>query len=142
MIRRPPRSTRTDTLFPYTTLFRSLGYASLFVFLFSRALLHRWLRHLAPVGRMALINYLGHTVVGIAVFYGIGLGIGPRYGTVAVVCTFVVLFGAQIAFSRWWLDRFRFGPAEWAWRSLTYGQRQPMRRQPVGGADSTLAARS
>src|SRR3546814_12517180 len=25
MIRRPPRSTRTDTLFPYTTLFRSLG---------------------------------------------------------------------------------------------------------------------
>src|SRR3546814_18516646 len=26
MIRRPPRSTRTDTLFPYTTLFRSRGY--------------------------------------------------------------------------------------------------------------------
>src|SRR3546814_16875673 len=26
MIRRPPRSTRTDTLFPYTTLFRSLGF--------------------------------------------------------------------------------------------------------------------
>src|SRR3546814_11031158 len=26
MIRRPPRSTRTDTLFPYTTLFRSLAY--------------------------------------------------------------------------------------------------------------------
>src|SRR3546814_7040283 len=29
MIRRPPRSTRTDTLFPYTTLFRSLAQASL-----------------------------------------------------------------------------------------------------------------
>src|SRR3546814_15654971 len=28
MIRRPPRSTRTDTLFPYTTLFRSTLYAS------------------------------------------------------------------------------------------------------------------
>src|SRR3546814_1937113 len=57
----------------------ALGYAALFVFLFSRARWHRWLRHLAPVGRMALSNYLGHTVVGIAVFYGIGLGIGPRY---------------------------------------------------------------
>src|SRR3546814_18040090 len=76
------------------------GYAALFVFLFSRARWHRSLRHLAPVGRMALSNYLGHTVVGIAVFYGIGLGIGQRYGPVAVVCTFLVLFGAQIAFTQ------------------------------------------
>src|SRR3546814_3413249 len=30
MIRRPPRSTRTDTLFPYTTLFRSLGHCALY----------------------------------------------------------------------------------------------------------------
>src|SRR3546814_4227635 len=36
----------------------ALGYAALFVFLFSRARWHRWLRHLAPVGRMALSNYL------------------------------------------------------------------------------------
>jgi uncharacterized protein len=61
---------------------------------------------------------------------------------VAVVCACVVLFGAQVACSRWWLDRFRFGPAEWAWRSLTYGQRQPMRRQRDDGAASALAARS
>src|SRR3546814_20681947 len=111
MIRRPPRSTRTDTLFPYTTLFRSLGYAALFVFLFSRPRCHRWLRHLAPVGRMALSTYLRHTVVGIAVFYGIGLGIGPRHGTVAVACPFLGLVRARIAFSRWWVDGFSFCPA-------------------------------
>ena len=119
----------------------ALGYAALFTSLFARPGWHRWLRHLAPAGRMALSNYLGHTVVGIPVFYGVGLGLGPRHGMVAVVCMFVVLFVAQIAFSRWWLDRFRFGPAEWAWRSLTYGQRQPMRRQAADGADSTFAAR-
>jgi uncharacterized protein len=61
---------------------------------------------------------------------------------VAVMGTWLALFGAQIAVSRWWLDRFRFGPAEWVWRSLTYGRRQPMRRQPDDGAASTLAARS
>src|SRR3546814_4722138 len=31
MIRRPPRSTRTDTLFPYTTLFRSTGFSECFI---------------------------------------------------------------------------------------------------------------
>ncbi len=36
----------------------------------------------------------------------------------------LALFGAQIAFSRIWLNRHRFGPAEWIWRSLTYGARQ------------------
>ncbi|MDN5782710.1 MAG: DUF418 domain-containing protein, partial [Luteimonas sp.] len=125
-----------------TMLVVALGYAALFVHLFQRPAWRRWLQHLAPVGRMALSNYLAHTVVGIALFYGIGLGIGPRYGMVAVVIAWLVLFGAQVAFSRWWLDRFRFGPAEWVWRSLTYGKRQPMRRQPDDGAASTLAARS
>ena len=120
----------------------ALGYAALFVNLFSRPAWQRWLAHLAPVGRMALSNYLCHSVVGIAVFYGIGIGIGPRYGMVAVMGTWLALFGAQIAVSRWWLDRFRFGPAEWVWRSLTYGRRQPMRRQPDDGAASTFAARS
>ncbi|MCC6392381.1 MAG: DUF418 domain-containing protein, partial [Bryobacterales bacterium] len=35
-------------------------------------------------------------------------------------------YAAQLAFSTWWLNRFRFGPFEWVWRSLTYGYRQPM----------------
>jgi uncharacterized protein len=40
----------------------------------------------------------------------------------------VLVFGAEVALSHVWLARFRFGPAEWAWRSLTYGRLQPMRR--------------
>src|SRR3546814_17403956 len=43
MIRRPPRSTRTDTLFPYTTLFRSLAQ---YEYLFINALTHS--RHGIP----------------------------------------------------------------------------------------------
>src|SRR3546814_15182559 len=112
----------------------AIGDAGLVVYLCSRARWHRWLRHLAPVGRMALSNYLGHTVVGIAVFYGIGLGIGPRYGTVAVVCTFVVLFCAQIASRRWCLDRFRLVPAQVPWRALPYDTRHTPHLHPVGVA--------
>jgi len=111
-----------------STLSMGLGYMAAFVLLFLQPAWRSWLRHLVPVGRMALTNYLTHTVVGIAVFYGVGLGVGPYYGLTGAVAFWALLFGFQIAFSRWWLARFRFGPAEWAWRSLTYGQAQPMRR--------------
>ena len=36
-------------------------------------------------------------------------------------------FGVQVPLSRWWLKRFRYGPAEWLWRSVTYGRKQPMK---------------
>jgi len=41
----------------------------------------------------------------------------------------VAVITLQLVLSPWWLVRYRFGPAEWLWRSLTYWQRQPMRRQ-------------
>jgi uncharacterized protein len=40
---------------------------------------------------------------------------------VAAICLF------QLIVSPLWVARFRFGPLEWAWRSLTYWKRQPMR---------------
>jgi uncharacterized protein len=122
-------------------LLLGLGYAALFVKLFADPRRRRWLQPLAPVGRMALSNYLTHSVVGVLVFYGVALGLGPHYGTVAIWLVFLALFGAQVLLSRWWLARFRFGPAEWLWRSLTYGRRQPMRRGAVEDAASTQPAR-
>jgi uncharacterized protein len=85
----------------------------------------------APAGRMALTNYLAQTIVGLLIFYGL-LGYGAmRAGTVgpaAVVALTVVVFGFQAAFSAAWLRVFRFGPAEWVWRSLVYGAPQPLFR--------------
>jgi uncharacterized protein len=86
----------------------------------------RWLRErLAAVGRMALSNYLLHSVICTTLFYGYGFGLFAslsRARLQAVVLAIVVL---QLAISRPWLARFRFGPAEWVWRSLTYLKRQP-----------------
>lgn len=82
----------------------------------------------AAVGRTALSNYLAQSLVMTSVFYGYGFGLYagvPRFWQQGFVVAFV---GVQLLLSPWWLKHFRFGPAEWLWRSLTYGRRQPMRR--------------
>ncbi|MEO6154225.1 MAG: DUF418 domain-containing protein [Thermomonas sp.] len=102
-----------------------LGYVAAVVLLWhgrARAVL----APLAPTGRMALTNYLSQSVIGTLFFYGYGLGhwgMGRAWQLVFVV----VVFALQIAFSHWWLGRFRYGPMEWLWRWTTYGRRPGMR---------------
>lgn len=103
------------------------AYATGFALLFLRANWQRWLGVFAPLGRMALTNYLVQSVIGVMLFYGIGLGIGPWTGATGWVMAWLGILGAQILFSHFWLTHFRYGPCEWAWRSLTYGQLQPMK---------------
>lgn len=105
-----------------------LGYAAAIVVLCQRDVWRNRFDGLAAVGRMALTNYLTQSLVFFFVLYGFGLGLLPYAGATFCLGLAVIVFGAQIVFSRWWLARYRFGPAEWLWRSLTYGRRQPMRR--------------
>jgi len=105
-------------------------YVSGLVLLFQRPAWQRRLLVLAPVGRMALTNYLTQTVLSLCLFYGFGLGLIGKLGPAALTGLPLALFCVQVAFSHWWLAHFRFGPAEWVWRSLTYGKAQPMRRLP------------
>jgi uncharacterized protein len=101
-----------------------------FVLLFQQAGWRHWLRKLAPAGRMALSNCLAQTLFGLGLFYGIGLGVGVQLGLVSMVICSIAIFALQAAFSCRWLARYRFGPAEWLWRSLVCGKLQPMRFQP------------
>jgi uncharacterized protein len=80
------------------------------------------LRWLAPAGRMALSNYLLQSLVWTMVFFGYGVGLWGAVPRALQPVLVVGFFGAQVAFSHWWLKRFRFGPAEWVWRGLTYGR--------------------
>ena len=89
-----------------------------------------WKRRLsifAPVGRMALTNYIAQSVMGILIFYGPGLGLMGQIGPATALGITLAVFAVQILWSRWWLARFRFGPLEWLWRVATYGKLQPMR---------------
>ncbi len=117
----------TRLLREITPLAQGVFYMAGFVLLFQQAAWRHWLRKLAPMGRMALTNYLAQTLFGLGLFYGIGLGLGPQFGLVGVALAGLAIFGLQALFSCWWLGRFRFGPAEWVWRSLVYGKPQPMR---------------
>ena len=106
----------------------SCFYVCSIVLLYQREHWRRRLHWLAPVGRMALTNYLMQTVFHLLIFYGYaGLGLIGRVGPSVCVPLSLAVFAFQIGFSRWWLARFRFGPMEWLWRTLTYGRRQPMR---------------
>jgi uncharacterized protein len=107
------------------------SYVCAIVLLFRRPDWNGTLSFLAPVGRMALTNYLGQSVVCILIFYGVGLGWYGRVGPTAVTGIAIALFALQAAASAWWVSRFRFGPAEWVWRSLAYGRRQPFRLPPA-----------
>ncbi len=104
----------------------ALGHIGLIMLIVRTGVLAGLMRRFAAVGRMALSNYLAHSLILTTVFYGYGLGL---YGEIPRLAQmgFVVVIGLQLLWSPWWLARYRFGPFEWLWRSLTYWQRQPMR---------------
>jgi uncharacterized protein len=83
---------------------------------------------LAAIGRMALSNYLAQSVILSLLFYGYGLGLSGRVGSAPAVLIGLIIYGTQALCSLWWLQRYRFGPVEWLWRSLTYGKWQPIRQ--------------
>jgi uncharacterized protein len=105
-----------------------LAYVSAFCLLALSPVWGQRLKVLAPVGQMALTNYLTQSIVCTFIFYGYGLGLfGQVNGLVGFALTFVIYL-LQIPLSHWWMGRFKYGPAEWLWRSLTYGQLQPLKR--------------
>jgi uncharacterized protein len=74
----------------------------------------------APLGRMALTNYLMHSVICVVLSYGFGFGLWWRIGASTAVAIAAAIIVVQIPLSAWWLSRYRFGPVEWIWRRLTY----------------------
>jgi len=116
-----------DFAFAYGATALALGYAAGVVILARRRRWQRLVGPLAAVGRMALSIYLAQTLMFSTLFYGYGFGQAGRIGPAMVLFYAVVFFAIQILVANWWLQRFRYGPAEWLWRSLTYRQWQPMR---------------
>ncbi len=105
-----------------------LAYASGLVLLLHRSTTRPLLVWLAAPGRMALSNYLLQSLIGSWLFFGFGLGLYDRLGPAAAALIVVGVYLLQVAVSHLWLQRFRFGPVEWLWRSLSYGRAQPMTR--------------
>jgi uncharacterized protein len=109
-------------LFDWATVGGSLAYAAGMLLLWQTPLGSRVLRPLAATGRMPLTMYLTQSVVCTLLFFGYGFGLYTKVGFTGMLGITVALFGVQMVVSTWWLRRFRFGPAEWLWRKLTYGK--------------------
>lgn len=79
-------------------------------------------RYIAAPGRMALTNYIGQSLIGILLFYGIGFGWGASVGLGTAELIACGVFVVELLCSLAWLRYFRYGPLEWIWRMLTYGE--------------------
>jgi uncharacterized protein len=102
-------------------------YVALIVLLARTIVGRRILAPLAAVGRMALSNYLLQSILGSLLFYSFGFALFGTTGPLANLLLTLPVFALQIVLSNAWLRKFRFGPAEWLWRSMTYGKVQSMR---------------
>ncbi|MEL1250640.1 DUF418 domain-containing protein [Aurantiacibacter gilvus] len=108
-----------------------LGYAAGLILLFHSSRFGVLARVFGPVGRMALTNYLVQGVFIGLVLYGFhgGLALAGMIEPKVVLGLCFGFYALQTVFSHWWLGRYRFGPMEWLWRTLTYGERPTMRAQ-------------
>lgn len=106
----------------------AMGYIGLLVWLTQRGYL-TWLRsRLADVGRMALTNYLLQSLICLFIFTGAGLSLVGELDRAELYPVVFAIWLCQLGLSPWWLQRFRFGPIEWLWRALTYGEAPPFKR--------------
>lgn len=89
-------------------------------------------RGFAAVGRTPLSNYMLQSIVMNIIFMPWGFGFDGQFGPAATMLLSVPVYLALMLLSAWWAARFRYGPAEWLWRTLTYNTLQPMRiRRPT-----------
>jgi uncharacterized protein len=123
-------------------LFTAMGHVAL-ILIFCKLPIITWFKKsIAAVGKMALTNYLMHSVICMIIFTGVGFGL---FGQLERHQLYYVVFSIwifQLIVSPIWLTYFRFGPAEWLWRSLTYLKKQPMRKRAISAPieDGVLAA--
>jgi uncharacterized protein len=119
-----------NVLFAGGQFLMAAGYLGLLVRLLDSPKWHKMLAKLAPMGRMALTNYIMHSIILTSIFYGYA---GGFYGEVSRAPQMLIVFAIvaiQIPLSSLWLKHYQFGPLEWLWRSLTYKARQPFRVLP------------
>ena len=105
----------------------ALGFMALVIIVCLKGPLARIRFGLAAAGRMALSNYILQSVFGLVLFHGFTLALWNDLARHQLYLIVFAQWAVMIALSVWWLGRYRFGPLEWLWRSLTYGKMQSMR---------------
>ncbi len=113
----------------FGSLVLSFGYASTVMLLSKIGVFSLIVKLFAATGRMAFTNYLTQTLIMTFIFVGApGLGLFGTVERIDQAKLVLAVWALQLIWSPLWLSVFRFGPFEWLWRTLTYGQFQPLRK--------------
>jgi uncharacterized protein len=107
----------------FFTIFLAAG----FIYLFELPKMQKALSWFGPYGRMALTNYVFQSLIGTFLFFNWGLGLIGKFRNIELLVIALLLIGLQIIISWYWFKKFKYGPVEWLWRSLTYLKLQPFR---------------
>jgi len=107
----------------------SLAYTSIICLHWIKKKGNSKLKVLAPMGRMALTNYLMQTILGIIIYYNIGFGFGGNIGPAIYIPVGLAVYVFQVFYSNLWFKYFNYGPMEWIWRQLTYWKKLPLRKE-------------
>jgi uncharacterized protein len=115
-------------IYPFQRIFLVLAHSSVLILILQSGALKGFMQRLAAVGRMAFTNYVMHTVICTLVFFGYGLNYYAEWQYYQLYYLVIIIWLLQLWLSPLWLKYYLFGPLEWCWRSLTYWQRQPFKR--------------
>jgi uncharacterized protein len=121
-------SSQASITYEISRLAMVVGHLGLFLSIIHSGWLKSLQRALTAVGQMALSNYIAQTLICTMLFFGFGFGLFNRLERHELFYVVAAIWVLELAWSPVWLKHFRFGPLEWLWRSLTYWERQPMRR--------------
>jgi uncharacterized protein len=110
--------------------FTAFGYIAVILLVIKSGALQSATRTLAYAGRMAFSNYILTSLICTTLFEGYGFGLFGKLQRYQLYGIVLVVWAVILIISPIWLRHFRFGPLEWAWRSLTYWKKQPFRIQP------------
>lgn len=114
--------TGSSAIYAISVVPMGLAYAASICLWYDSCKRKNYFTPLANTGRMALTNYIGQSVAGMIIYYGIGFGLGASMGLVYVQLIALGVFIVQMFLSNVWLQYFKYGPLEWIWRMLTYGK--------------------
>lgn len=114
-----------------TAPFLTASYVSIFALGSARKVGQAVIHALAPVGKMALSNYILQSVIMGFVFFGYGLGLYAKTSPSETVLIALAIFTIQIPLSRWWMNRHTYGPLEWLLRAFTNWERPAAWRKAV-----------
>jgi uncharacterized protein len=118
----------------------AIGYAALVAAWVKSSAPTALMKRVGATGRMAFTNYLMTSIIMTTIFYGYGLGLTGHLERAELFMVMLGMWALMLAWSKPWLDRFRYGPFEWLWRSMSRLELQPMRKGRVASPAAAAAA--